>query len=141
MLSPGVPAEHGGRRSGRAQPGSNGYGSCRDLPSDDAGKANNPLPQDAQIKLLKAQRQFQPVQMQMSNMQRQYDQAMKDAKDLQTEMANDCAAAAKQANVDLGKFTCDLDSWRLSPEPKTRKLKKRSPRRRNSHSGATSPHI
>jgi flagella basal body P-ring formation protein FlgA len=95
--------------------------------ADDTAKTNKPLPQDAQIKLLKAQRQFQQLQMQMSNLQRQYDQAVKDAKDLQTEMANDCTAAAKAANVDLGKFTCDLDSLTFVPRAEDKKAEEKKP--------------
>ncbi len=95
------------------------------LAADDAPKANKPLPQDAQIKLLKAQRQFQQIQMQMSNLQRQYDQAVKEAKDLQTEMTNDCTAAAKQSNVDLSKFTCDLDSLTFVPRTEEKKAEEK----------------
>ncbi len=97
------------------------------LAADDAPKANKPLPQDAQIKLLKAQRQFQQIQMQMSNLQRQYDQAVKDAKDLQTEMANECSAAAKASNVDLGKFTCDLDTLTFVPRAEEKKAEEKKP--------------
>src|SRR5919108_2237633 len=95
------------------------------LAADDTTKTSKPLPQDAQIKLLKAQRQFQQVQMQMSSLQRQYDQAMKDAKDLQTEMASDCAAAAKQSSVDLSKFTCDLDSLTFVPRAEDKKAEEK----------------
>jgi hypothetical protein len=91
------------------------------LAADDVAKANKPLPQDAQIKLLKSQRQFQQVQMQMANLQRQYDQAVKDGKDLQSQMAGDCAAAAKEANVDLSKFTCDLESLTFVPRAEEKK--------------------
>ena len=97
------------------------------LAADNAAKNNKPLPQDAQINLLKAQRQFQQVQMQMSNLQRQYDQAVKDAKDLQTQMANDCAAAAKEANVDLGKFTCDMDSLTFVARAEDKKAEEKKP--------------
>jgi hypothetical protein len=97
------------------------------LAVDDAPKANKALPQDAQIKLLKTQRQFQQLQMQMSNLQRQYDQAVKDAKDLQTEMANDCTAAAKQSNVDLSKFTCDLDSLTFVARAEDKKAEEKKP--------------
>ena len=83
------------------------------LAADDALKANKPLPQDAQIKLLKAQRQ--------------YDQAVKEAKDLQTEMANECSAAAKASNVDLGKFTCDLDTLTFVPRAEEKKAEEKKP--------------
>ncbi len=95
------------------------------LAADDAAKANKPLPQDSQIKLLKAQRQFQQLQMQMSNLQRQFDQAVKDGKDLQTQMANDCTAAAKESNVDLNKFTCDLDSLTFVPKAEEKKAEEK----------------
>jgi hypothetical protein len=97
------------------------------LAADDAAKANKPLPQDSQIKLLKAQRQFQQIQMQMSNLQRQFDQAVKDGKDLQTQMANDCAAASKEANVDLSKFTCDLDTLTFVPRAEEKKAEEKKP--------------
>jgi hypothetical protein len=89
--------------------------------ADDASKTNKPLPQDAQIKLLKAQRQMQQLQMQVSSLQRQYEQAVKDARDLQAQMGNDCASAAKQSNVDLSKFTCDLDSLTFMPRAEEKK--------------------
>jgi len=89
--------------------------------------SNKPLPQEAQIKLLKAQRQFQQVQLQMSNLQHQYDQAMKEAKDLQTEMANDCTAAAKTSNVDLGKFTCDMETLTFVPRAEEKKADEKKP--------------
>jgi hypothetical protein len=46
---------------------------------------------------------------------------VKQSSDLQTEMNSDCAAAAKAVNVDLTKFTCNLDSLTFvaRPEPKT----------------------
>jgi peptidoglycan hydrolase CwlO-like protein len=106
------------------------------LAADDAAKANKPLPQDSQIKLLKAQRQFQQIQMQMSSLQRQFDQAVKDGKDLQAQMANDCAAASKEANVDLTKFTCDLDSLTFVPRTEEKKAE-RSLRRKNSRFAET----
>src|ERR1700758_3270326 len=91
------------------------------LAADETGKANKPLPQDSQIKLLKAQRQFQQLQMQVSSLQRQYEQAVKDARDLQSQMASDCASAAKQSNVDLSKFTCDLDTLSFVPRAEEKK--------------------
>jgi peptidoglycan hydrolase CwlO-like protein len=89
--------------------------------ADNANNTNKALPQDAQIKLLKAQRQLHQLQMQMSNLQRQYDDAVKQAKELQTEMGSDCAEAAKQSSVDLNKFTCDLDSLTFTPRPEEKK--------------------
>lgn len=89
--------------------------------AQEAAKPNKPLPQESQIKLLKAQRQLQQIQLQITNLQRQYDQAVKDARDLQSEMSNDCTEAAKQSNVDLSKFTCDLDSLTFAPRPEDKK--------------------
>jgi hypothetical protein len=89
--------------------------------AQEAAKPNKPLPQESQIKLLKAQRQLQQIQLQITNLQRQYDQAVKDARDLQSEMSNDCSEAAKQSNVDLSKFTCDLDSLTFAPRSEDKK--------------------
>jgi len=75
--------------------------------------------------LLKAQRQFQQTQLQMSNLQREFDQAVKSAKELQTEMANDCAAAAKQSSVDLSKFTCDVESLTFVPRAEEKKAEEK----------------
>ena len=36
-------------------------------------------------------------------------------------MGNDCAAAAKASNVDLSKFTCDLDTLTFAPRPEDKK--------------------
>ena len=90
------------------------------MAADEMAKTK-PLPQDSQIKLLKAQRQFQQLQMQVSSLQRQYEQAVKDARDIQSQMANDCASAAKQSNVDLSKFTCDLDTLSFVPRAEEKK--------------------
>ena len=78
---------------------------------------NKPLPQDAQIKLLKGQRQLQQLQAQMADMQRQYKEAVKQAHDLQVQMNDDCGVAAKASNVDLTKYTCDMDSLTFAPRP------------------------
>ena len=91
------------------------------LAADNANSTSKPLSQETQIKLLKAQRQLQQIQMQMTNLQRQYDEAVKQAKELQTQMSNDCADAAKQANVDMNKFSCDLDSLAFVPKPEEKK--------------------
>jgi hypothetical protein len=87
----------------------------------EAAKTQKPLPQDSQIKLLKTQRQLQQIQIQINNLQRQYDQAVKDARDLQSQMSSDCSEAAKQANVDLSKFTCDLDTLTFAPRAEEKK--------------------
>jgi phage host-nuclease inhibitor protein Gam len=86
-----------------------------------AADTNQPLPQETQLKLLKAQRQMQQIRSQMGDLQRQYDQAVTEAKDLQAQMGNDCAAAAKAANVDLSKFTCDLDTLTFAPRSEDKK--------------------
>jgi len=82
---------------------------------------NKPLPQDTQIKLLKAQRQLEQIQLKVDDLERQYKEALKQANDLKIEMNDDCTAAAKQSNVDLTKFTCDLDSLTFAPRPELRK--------------------
>jgi len=81
-----------------------------------AGDAK-PLPKDNQINLLKVQRQIQQVQIQMADLQRQYEQASNTIKQLQTQMETECNAAAKEANVDLTKFTCDLDTLTFVAKP------------------------
>lgn len=78
---------------------------------------NKPLPQETQIKLLKSQRQLQQIQLQMGDLQRQYKEAVKQANDLQVQMNDECGAAAKQSNVDLAKYTCDMDSLTFAPRP------------------------
>jgi type VI protein secretion system component VasK len=91
------------------------------LAQDAAKTTNKPLPQESQIKLLKAQRQLQQIQLQIQNLQRQYDQAVKDARELQAQMSNDCSEAAKQSNVNLSNFSCDLDSLTFAPRPEEKK--------------------
>jgi hypothetical protein len=76
-----------------------------------------PLPKDDQINLLKVQRQIQHVQIQMADLQRQYEQAANTIKQLQTQMETECNAAAEEANVDLAKFTCDLDTLTFVAKP------------------------
>jgi hypothetical protein len=61
-----------------------------------------PLPQDTQVKMLKSQRQMQQIQIELIN--------------LQAQMENDCVAAAKESNVDLAKFTCDMDKLAFAPK-------------------------
>lgn len=87
------------------------------LPALQAADDPKPLPKDTQISLLKAQRQIQQLQIQMADLQRQYDQATATIKQLQARMEADCAAAAKDANVDLAKFTCNLDTLAFTPKP------------------------
>jgi hypothetical protein len=78
------------------------------------------MPQDSQVKMLKAQRDMQALQMKMSGLQDQFKEAMNTAKQLQMEMENECVVAAKSAGVDLTKYNCDVDklTFVLKPEPK-----------------------
>ncbi len=71
---------------------------------------------DTQIKMLKTQRQIQQLQIQIADIQRQFDQAQRNIQALQTEMEAECTAAAKTANVDLTKFSCDLDKLAFVPK-------------------------
>jgi len=86
-----------------------------------AADDNKPLPQDSQVKILKAVRQLQQIQMQMSDLQQQ-------ARQLQVYMENECVAAAKASNVDLAKFNCDVDKLTFVPKPekKVEKAEKKS---------------
>jgi len=82
-----------------------------------AADDNKPLPQDSQVKILKAERQLQQIQVQMSDLQRQ-------ARQLQVYMENECVAAAKASNVDLAKFNCDVDKLTFVPKPEKMAEKK-----------------
>ena len=75
-----------------------------------AADDNKPLPQDSQVKILKAVRTLQQIQMQMSDLQRQ-------ARELQIYMENECVSAAKASSVDLTKFNCDVDKLTFVPKP------------------------
>lgn len=75
-----------------------------------AADDNKPLPQDSQVKILKAERQLQQIQVQMSDLQQQ-------ARQLQVYMENECVVAAKASNVDLAKFNCDVDKLTFVPKP------------------------
>jgi hypothetical protein len=75
-----------------------------------AADDNKPLPQDSQLKILKAVRQLQQIQMQMADLQQQ-------ARQLQVYMENECVAAAKTSDVDLTKFNCDVDKLTFVPKP------------------------
>ena len=54
---------------------------------------------------------------QLVDLQRQFDQATALIKQLQAQMEADCAAAAKEAKVDLTTYTCDLDQLAFVPKP------------------------
>ena len=82
-----------------------------------AADDNKPLPQDSQIKILKAVRELQSIEMQMSDLQRQ-------ARQLQVFMENECVNAAKTSNVDLTKFNCDVDKLTFVPKPAKKDEKK-----------------
>ena len=82
-----------------------------------AADENKPLPQDSQVKILKAVRQLQQIQMQMSDLQQQ-------ARQLQIYMENECVAAAKASKVDLTKFNCDVDKLTFVPKPEKKAEKK-----------------
>jgi hypothetical protein len=75
-----------------------------------AADDNKPLPEDSQVKILKAVRQLQTIQMQMSELQNQ-------ARQLQIYMENECVVAAKASSVDLTKFNCDVDKLTFVPKP------------------------
>jgi hypothetical protein len=79
-----------------------------------------PLPQDSQVKMLKAQRDMQQLQMKMSSLQDQYKDAVNSAKVIQAQMESECVVAAKSAGVDLTKYNCDVDklTFVLKPAPK-----------------------
>ena len=73
------------------------------------GADDKPLPEENQVKMLKAQREIQAEQAKMAEMQKQYEVLQKNLKELRTFMENECVAAAKKANVDLTKYSCDVD--------------------------------
>ena len=82
-----------------------------------AQEENKPLPQETQVKILKAVRQLQQIQIQMSELQQQ-------ARQLQVYIENECVAAAKASNVDLTKFNCDVDKLTFVPKPEKKPEKK-----------------
>ena len=89
--------------------------------STQSSSGNKPLPQDTQIKMLKAERDLQKLQLQITDLQHQYQDAVKRAQGLQREMGEECSAAAKASSVDLTKFTCDVDSLTFAPRPEPKK--------------------
>jgi hypothetical protein len=81
--------------------------------ADDA----KPLPQDVQVKMLKEQRTANFLQLQMAQLQAQYDQDSKQLKQVTSDLVNDCTAATKTANLDPEKYTCDLDAMTIVVKP------------------------
>ncbi len=79
-----------------------------------------PLPQDSQVKMLKAQRDMQQLQLKIAGLQDQYKDAIKSAQALQAQMESECVIAAKSSGVDLTKYNCDVDklTFVLKPAPK-----------------------
>jgi hypothetical protein len=45
----------------------------------------------------------------MADLQKEFDTLRKNLKELRTYMENECIAAAKKENVDLKKYSCDVD--------------------------------
>jgi hypothetical protein len=86
------------------------------LAADDA----KPLPQDLQVKMLKEQRTMHALELQMAQLQAQYQLDSKNLKQVTDDLVTDCAGATKAANLDPNKFTCDLDAMTIvvKPEPK-----------------------
>jgi hypothetical protein len=84
-----------------------------------AADDEKPLPQDSQVKMLKAEREIQAEQAKMADLQKQFDLLKANLKTLQTYMENECSAAAKKENVDLTKYSCDVDklTFVLKPPP------------------------
>ena len=82
-----------------------------------AAEDPKPLPKDTQISLLKAERQLKQLQTQLTDLQRQYEATMVTVRQVQTQMQKDCATAAAEAKIDLGKFTCDLETLSFAPKP------------------------
>jgi hypothetical protein len=78
-----------------------------------------PLPQETQIKLLKAQRDIQSQQIEIIDLQRQLDQATAAIKELQAQMEAECQAAAKATGTDPGKLSCDLEQLAFVPKSAT----------------------
>ncbi|HVN84269.1 MAG TPA: hypothetical protein VMW17_05430 [Candidatus Binatia bacterium] len=76
-----------------------------------------PFTQETQLKLLKTLRQFQDQQLKIKDLQRQFDQASLVVRQIQDQLEADCAAAAKDAKVDLTKYNCDLDKLSFVPKP------------------------
>jgi septal ring factor EnvC (AmiA/AmiB activator) len=81
-----------------------------------AADDSKPLPQDSQVKMLKAEREIQAEQAKMTELQKEFDTLKKNLKDLQTYMENECVAAAKKENIDLKKYSCDVDKLAFVPK-------------------------
>jgi molecular chaperone GrpE (heat shock protein) len=77
---------------------------------------DKPLPQESQVKMLKAQREIQAEQARMADLQKQFDTMQENLKKLHAYMENECTAAAKKENVDLTKYNCDVDTLKFVPK-------------------------
>lgn len=82
-----------------------------------AAEDPKPLPPEAQIKLLKTQRSMQSLQMEMTQLQLQFDKDTAAMKQFQADLLSDCTAATKAANLDPEKFTCDLNAMTIVAKP------------------------
>ena len=78
---------------------------------------DKPLPQESQVKMLKAEREIQAEQAKIAELQKQFETLKANLKTLQTYMQNECTAAAKKENVDLTKYSCDVDKLTFVPKP------------------------
>jgi hypothetical protein len=83
------------------------------LAADDA----KPIPQDVQVKMLKEQRTMRSLELQMAQLQAQFQQDQSVLKQVTADLVTDCAGATKAANLDPEKFTCDLDAMTIVPKP------------------------
>jgi septal ring factor EnvC (AmiA/AmiB activator) len=90
-----------------------------------AADDSKPLPQESQVKMLKAEREIQAEQAKMTELQKEFDTLKKNLKDLQTYMENECTAAAKKENVDLKKYSCDVDKLAFVPKTDAKKDEKK----------------
>ena len=82
-----------------------------------AEEGTKPFPPDTQIRFLKLQRDFQQKQINAATLQRQFDQAIAEIGKVQAQLEAECEISAKAANVDLAKFSCNLDKLAFVPKP------------------------